>query len=484
MKHLEHIGISNAISDADPVVHTTISGRSAFGRVADLLCEWSEREHGFQLDAVSGLRMLVQGMLEFSIRGEQQGIPLIEFAAPASSVMVAVRLGSWIECTGEDAEKAFTQHWSNSAEAALFKRILNPEDRIEVRYQPATSLVEWRVVRPLGPVNPQDMGVSFVVMVDARDEVSSGHGSYRDLGDVPFEDWLKETYASTSSSASRSGEVTLEEGETLEEVELARFTVDREISEEENRISRDSPEGREADSETVIEKSEFRSPEIEAVIEEMKLQERTFKRDNWILKSKVEALENLLNRKERMILRIQNRLKSLQDQVAELRSAEMEFKQNNPFKEKAMQMFDALSKVKRENQALEATLADLRRREAHSGGEETYSESERLAAQRNMDELNKKLDRATRALDAEKAKVAQFSARAMSAEKELLKASPVIQDLEAKVETVMKTSNQAKKEVDSVKQRLVQAEAEKNRIQNELVKAQAQIATLMKRQAS
>ena len=54
MKHLEHIGISNSISDADLVVHTSISGRSAFGRVADLLCEWSEREHGFQLDAVSG----------------------------------------------------------------------------------------------------------------------------------------------------------------------------------------------------------------------------------------------------------------------------------------------------------------------------------------------------------------------------------------------------------------------------------------------
>ena len=72
----------------------------------------------------------------------------------------------------------------------------------------------------------------------------------------------------------------------------------------------------------------------------------------------------------------------------------------------------------------------------------------------------------------------------MGAERELTKAEPLIKDLELKVETVMKTSNQAKKEVEAVKQRLVQSEAEKNRIQNDLVKAKAEIATLMKRHAS
>jgi chromosome segregation ATPase len=101
-----------------------------------------------------------------------------------------------------------------------------------------------------------------------------------------------------------------------------------------------------------------------------------------------------------------------------------------------------------------------------------------------LDEAQKKLDRTQRALEAEKQKSAQFSARALSAERELGKADPIIKDLEMKVETVMKTSNQAKKEVESLKQRLVQADAEKNRIQNELMKAQAQIATLMKRHAS
>jgi len=496
MKQLECIGISNAVSDADLVVHTTISGRSAFGRVADLLCEWSEREHGFQLDAVSGLRMLIQAMLEFSIRGEQQGIPLIEFAAPSSSVIVAIRFISWMECSREDAEKVFTQHWLNSPEAGIFKRILNPEDRIEVRYQPSTRLVEWRVVRPLGEVNPADMGVSFVVMVDSRDEVTSRHEAFRDLGDMPYEDWLQQTYGAANKKNAGSGEVTLEEGETLEEVELARFTVDREISDEESRIvkSVDAAEAEEIEKVKGQDAGEEgkdagpeaagRSPEVDALIEEMKAQERNLKRDAWIVNSKVAALESLLNRKERMILRLQSRQNSLTDEVTELRKAGMEFKQNNPFKEKAMQMFEALSKSKRENQILEKTIADLKRRENHPGVDESIADSERMAAQRNIDELNKKLDRATRALDAEKAKSNQLSARAMSAERELAKSTPVIQDLEAKVETVMKTSSQAKKEVETVKQRLVQAEAEKNRVQNELVKAQGQIATLMKRQAS
>jgi hypothetical protein len=493
MKRLECIGISNAVSDADLVVHTTISGRAAFGRVADLLCEWSEREHGLQLDSVSGLRMLVQAMLEFSIRGEQQGTPMIEFAAPASSVMVAVRFTSWIECGPEDAEKVFTQHWLNSPEAGIFKRILNPVDRIEVRYQPATRLVEWRVVRPLGDTRPEDMGVSFVVMTDSGDAVTSAHESYKDLGDLPYEDWLKETYGTTAGKSSGSGEVTLEDGETLEEVELARFTVDREVSDEESRIVKGlNGETGEDQGDGVLKRfsneldrdADARSPEMDAIIEEMKLQERTLKRDAWIVNSKVAALESLLNRKERMILRLQNRQKVLTQEVADLRKADLEFKQNNPFKEKAMQMFDALAKAKRENQVLEKTLADLRRKEAHSGAEETVSDSERTSAQRSIEELNKKLDRASRALEAEKSKSAQLSARAMSAEKELAKSGPMIQDLEAKVETVMKTSNQAKKEVETVKQRLVQAEAEKNRIQNELVKAQGQIATLMKRQAS
>jgi hypothetical protein len=494
MKRLECIGISNAVSDTDQVVHTTLMGRSTFGRVADLLCEWSDREYGFQLDTVSGLRMLVQAMLEFSIRGEQQGTPMIEFAVPSSNLIVAIRFTSWIECSREDAEKAFTQHWLNSPEAGIFKRILNPEDRIEVRYQPSTRLVEWRVVRPLGKVNPADMGVSFVVMVDSHDQVTSEHESYRDLGDLPYEEWLQQTYSAANKKSSGSGEVTLEEGETLEEVELARFTIDREISDEESRIvkSADSADAdhlealkREADSGGDEDGGDLkRSPEIEALIEEMKLRERTYRRDSWIVNSKVSALENLLNRKERMILRLQSRQRSLTQEVAELRAAEQEFKQNNPFKEKAMQMFDALAKAKRENQILEKTLADMKRKENHPGVEESFADSERAATQRNLEELHKKLERANRALESEKAKSNQLSARAMLAEKELSKADPMIKDLEAKVETVMKTSNQAKKEVETVKQRLVQAEAEKNRIQNELVKAQGQIATLMKRQAS
>lgn len=490
MKPLELIGLSHSVSPADLVVHTTVNGRQVFGRVADLICEWTEREHGFEIDSVSGLRMLIQAVLEFVVRGAPEGTPLLEFAAPNSLIMLAIR-SVWPESIDLDAvEKTFTQHWVNSPQAALLKRVLNPDDRIEVRYQPTTRLVEWRVVRPLTAQSPEELSVSFVVLVDARDQVSGDHAGVIDLGDLPFEEWLEARYHSAGGQNSRSGEVTLEDGETLEEVELARFTIDRQISEEEQKILGTAQE-EVVDSDLLVRMGNelardqgIRAPGMDLIFEELKQQDLLLRRDAWLARTKMDALEGMLNRKERELLRIQKRQKELHSELERLRLAEKSLRESNPFKDKAMQMFDALSKAKKEIQVLEKTVFELRRNEGAAATIPEDVESERALAARSLDEAQKKLDRTQRALEAEKQKSAQFSARALSAERELGKADPIIKDLEMKVETVMKTSNQAKKEVESLKQRLVQADAEKNRIQNELMKAQAQIATLMKRHAS
>ena len=147
---------------------------------------------------------------------------------------------------------------------------------------------------------------------------------------------------------------------------------------------------------------------MEVILEEMKFQERSLRRDAWVVNSKVNALESLLNRKERQNQRLSKRLKDLQEEIGALRLAEREFKQNNPFKEKAMQMFEALSKSKRENQVLEKTIQDLMRKNALSTQDEGFSDADRTAMARNLEDLTKKLDRANRALEAEKAKSAQL----------------------------------------------------------------------------
>jgi hypothetical protein len=100
------------------------------------------------------------------------------------------------------------------------------------------------------------------------------------------------------------------------------------------------------------------------------------------------------------------------------------------------------------------------------------------------EDLEKKIDRLRRALESEKAKTKTFLDRALAAEKEAQSSAPIISDLEAKVEHVLKTSLQYKKDIDAMKLKLIQAEQEKNKLKNELLNAQAQIKTLQKRQAA
>jgi chromosome segregation ATPase len=151
------------------------------------------------------------------------------------------------------------------------------------------------------------------------------------------------------------------------------------------------------------------------------------------------------------------------------------------FREKAKQMYEMAKALQLEKTALQKELFALKRGQVAEMEEIEQGSASTVNMQ--MDDLLKKVDRLTRALESEKQKVKMLSDRVTVAEKEAQSASPLIEDLEAKVETTLKNSQQYKKETEAVKQKLVQAEAEKNKIKNELIKAQAQIQTLNKRLA-
>ena len=147
---------------------------------------------------------------------------------------------------------------------------------------------------------------------------------------------------------------------------------------------------------------------------------------------------------------------------------------------KALQMYTQLREVKKENEILETMLIELKKKEVAGDGKTSRTNDSAI----QLDELTKKLERTTRALEAEKLKVKGLFERVMVAEKEAQTAGPMLDELERKAEVSSRTAQQHKKELENLKQKLIKSDAEKNKIQNDLVKTQAQVQTLMKRQAS
>ncbi len=502
MRLIEQIGLANALGRDDKIVHTSISGRNAFGRISDLLCEWSLREFSFEIPIISGIRVLVQALLEFSIQEVSESIPQLEMAYSQGTLFLATRLVCAFSVEASTLEKTLTQYWVNAEEAKLLKKILGPDDHIEVRYQEKTKLIEWRVCRPITEEAKLNAGTSFLVFLDAGNDVGSENLAYTDLGDLPFETWMQEAYKS-ASKASASGEITIAGGENLEHNDFAKFVAEKEIEEafshiaDSNLDEASSFEDREFASEghenqfsvrfkELAEGNLLESQEAAQLIEDLRVKEKAWIRDQDGNRLKLKALEDLILRKERENQIIKRRQQEMSSQVEALRARASVLNENNPFREKALKLYEMLTKSKQENAALEKIVFELRNRKS----DDTLSDqsqsvvNDRGGGQASLEDVNKKLERTLRALDSEKAKVASLSDRVMAAEKAAEKSGPQIKDLESKVETTLKASLQHKKDVEAVKQKLVQSEAEKNKIQNELIKAQAQISTLMKRQAS
>jgi hypothetical protein len=435
VRSLEHIGLSNVVSDRATIVHSTVIGRRSYGRVADLLSAWFENEAGTESVAAPPLRLLILSLLE-SFPKRPKSTTWIEMSVFQGQLLLGVRAECGIEVDPSSVERSFTQYWLNSEEIQFFKKTLHPADQIEVRYQNKTGLMEWRVCRPLsGKIDLQEAG-GFLVFSDSRDEFVQPNSRYRDLGDTPYKKWLEEVYETANREAS-SGEIRIHSDTTQTEVELAKIKLSEVVSGIEEMARQQVP-----DSDPASE------------LERMKI-ERS-------------ALIEVLQEKEVKILR-----RRAEDTGA------------NPFREKAIEMYQKLRAVQMDNEELEATLRRLRNeKETESTTFILEGETDSNSGIRHSTEdLQKRVERLQRSLESEKAKVGGLLDRALAAEREAQASAPIISDLEGKVEYQLKTSLQYKKEIDNLKLKVVQAEAEKNKVKNELLKAQSQIQTLNKRLA-
>jgi hypothetical protein len=458
----------------------------------------------------------------------------------AGQVVVAVRAPCGLEIDAANAEKTFTQFWLNSVETRLIRKAILPEDRIEVRYQEKTELMEWRVVRALVPVESIEVEESFRVFVDPRDEVGQESGSYTDMGDLPYQSWLEDVYRN-GKKESGTGSILVEGDETQAEHELAKITIRQELNQieeqEEIRLKADrsqatgsndvirikgdsSPSlgqektlvsgGNQPNDETVLQvvpgqgevdqdpvfegtldevmkrlkKSENQEVALIQKLEMLKHEERKKTAELKEFKKKMQHTFSLLEKKEISLYKKENEVKNLKKDLEAGKRSKAEQDGPNPFREKALQMFEKLKEVREANAALEKTIFQLRNRSPEAAAEPEAMINEAFTSGRASEDGDKKFERVNKLYEAEKMKTKTLLDRALAAEKEAQSSTPLINDLEAKIEHTLKTAAQYKKEIDNVKLKLVQSDAEKNKIKNELLKAQAEIKTLMKRQAS
>jgi hypothetical protein len=503
----EKLGISNSLPDDTAVIHSTILGMNCLGRTSDLLSAWCKRELDAHAAFLSDFRLLTQALLEFSCPKSGEALGHVELAESDGLLILATRFPCRLTLNAALLQRELTQYWLNSDDVKLLKRMLSAQDRVEVRYHEKLNLIEWRVCRPLGISSVvMDHADSFQVMTDLSADIQAGNAKFQDLGDLPFTDWLTDVYKNRQTG-NRAGSVTIEGGESQDDQEWARIVVEREkekieqdleqifksefLTEEEvvHQFTVDAAK----DEENFKVRASLSEKEVEQIlIENQNLKDAAREVSSRIKKIEVAAdlekalhrqktnqLDDLLRKKEYLNQRHQAEIKSLHENIAEAKK-NPDNSRSDHFRIKALEMYEALKKAKEETKVLERTHLEMKRKER-----ETFDGPSTMGMnQKHIDELNKKMERNQRALEAEKLKVKSLSERVIVAEKEAQSAGPLIDDLESKVEQTLKFVQQHKKETEVVKQKLVQSDAEKNKIKNDLMKAQAQIQTLMKRQAS
>ena len=292
------------------------------------------------------------------------------------------------------------------------------------------------------------------------------------MGDVHYEDWISAVYKNDHEK-NKSGDLFIN-GESVQgEEEWVRV-----VSEHEQKV---------IDQTVAIFKTQTAGAEVDElkVIEGQNNSEFISEVD--LLNEKIKQYQNLLRQKEKQNQKAGMDIATLQKKLVDVSKAAQasDGKQIQQFRDKALQMYEMVKTLQQEKQALEKTVVEFRSNSAVTSVTaigKAPNESPGLLLQ--IDELVKKSDRLTRALEAEKLKVKGLLERALTAEKEAQSSTPLIDELEKKVETTLKMAQQHKKETDQVKQKLIQSDAEKNKIKNDLLKVQAQVQTLMKRQAS
>ncbi|NDF14374.1 hypothetical protein EB061_03510 [bacterium] len=370
---------------------------------------------------------------------------------------------------------------------------------------------------------------------DSRDRIEQEDAQYVDLGDLPHKTWLEDVYRS-ANKASSSGDLILSDGESQGEDEMIRMKVRSELGEiervvQEGRVPTRADESSDGPEITVVagEPVDATSNDKTLVSGQATPMEESFqkviegiKNEQGVEDDLVRALEvlkvesqrnamnaeqfrvrnaqfeELLSRKEKLLLKKDADMATMvQRHQRELLRLSSE-QQSNPFRIKAIEMFERVKTLQEENRSMERVIHQLRRANSEAleqaarsniqderkvSAEETEQEQD-VSRSNLTEDLEKKIERLQRALESEKSKTKAFLERALAAEKEAQSSGPIISDLEAKVEHVLKTSLQYKKDIDAMKLKLVQSEQEKNKLKNELLNAQSQIKTLQKRQAA
>ncbi|NDF14375.1 hypothetical protein EB061_03515 [bacterium] len=142
------IGLASIVPTGTVIVHSSMIGRKGFGRVSDLLSAWLVNEFDLNTPLIASFRMLTSALLE-SLPRKEKASTLIEMAVFDGQIVIAARAECGLDVDATQVERTFTQFWLHSGETQIFKKVIHPADRIEVRYQEKTRIVEWRVFRKI-----------------------------------------------------------------------------------------------------------------------------------------------------------------------------------------------------------------------------------------------------------------------------------------------------------------------------------------------
>ncbi|MBS1958062.1 MAG: hypothetical protein JST80_01190 [Bdellovibrionales bacterium] len=514
----QRLGVSNVMPADTRVIYSRVPGRGSVGRISDLFAHAGKFEFKMDLGPSNAAGVLVHALLDGVFILAKGASVYIEAASGAHELLIATRF-SIAELIDRDAfptglEVWAKEIWEGSDAMNDLRQLMRPTDRIEIRFNMKLKLVEWRIARKPSLSLVKDGQPTFVVIEDDSDRIHQGSDLPKELSELPFDKWLEDVYKTGGrATSSGSGEIYFQ-GESLQnEEEMSRVIANREKISVADTVKQemykncwedgvedlDLKSTIDAENEQRVEQKaeeivagieEVKDERAKVIIQDTKRKELRAKHDLIVSQRKIDKYEQMLQEKEKSIQKKANEIRYLNAKLLE-KTGNSEFTDGaQKIREKAMQMADALKKAKEDNELHEKTIFELRQKNrmlkisASVGNVANNEGSPTTVAQQQIDDLLKRVDRVTRALEAEKAKVNSLSERVATAEKEAQTASPIIEDLELKVENQVKVAQQHKKETEQVKQRLVQSDAEKNKIKNELVKAQAQIQTLMKRQAS
>jgi len=481
MSNSLRLGLGNTIGQDTVIFYGSISTRDAFGRITDLIAVWAKKEHSLNQKLTGDLRVLAQGLLEFASPTDKAGIGHLELAVENQQIFINVRFENFIVVEDDEIEKKLAQYWLNSEESSLIKRILYPQDRVEVRFLKRLNLLEWRIIRSIELESINLETVSFQVFSVSEESLTTEHKNFVEMGDVHYGDWISAVYQNDHEK-NKSGEF-FDNGESLQgEEEWVRV-----VSDHDQKVVDDSISVIKAQSVNI------ELEDIEVIDGQKK---SSFISEVEILNEKIKQYRKLLKQKEKQNQKIGIEITTLQKKLSELMRASQGYdgKTIQQFRDKALQMFEMAKGLQLEKQSLEKEIVELKNSiitkvtpeevEAVTAVAEGKLPDESPGLLIQIEELSKKAERLARALEAEKGKVKGLLDRTLIAEKEAQSSTPLIAELEKKVENTLKMAQQHKKETEHVKQKLVQSEAEKNKIKNDLLKVQAQVQTLMKRQAS